>query len=296
MIHSIYHRFFEVLQDSDDEDELARTYLQPSEAFFRPYSEFMTQGGKSWEEFAADFGGRWYRAPEDVRSLQDRMEEHDVEALAGRAVEEAVRVIGPDTAEVDVYLCVGLELSNAFMVVVDGEAAVGVGLEAYGRTFGTTHVAFEDLLHVIPHELCHAVRARQHHSPLRRFFEAEDPARAFDGVPVRELAVEEGLAVAVGLAAAPDIPLARALFYTPEDYRWCEKNVERLLEEFAVELDRPLAGERYERYFGFGIEGDDRPPRTGYYLGHRLVRSYLAKHPCVTLAEAVLMPADEFFT
>ena len=207
---------------------------------------------------------------------------------------EAERVIGTEAAEVDVYLCVGLEYSNAFMVSVDGEPAVGVGLEAYGRTFGTTPVAFDDLLHVVPHELCHAVRARQGHSPLRRFFEAADPARAFDGVPVRELAVEEGLAMATGLAA-PGIPRARALFYAPEDYRWFRENGGRLLREFDADLDRPLASERCARYFGFGIEGDDRPPRSGYYLGHELVRRYLEEHPRVTLDEAISMPADAFF-
>ena len=113
---------------------------------------------------------------------------------------------------------------------------------------------------------------------------------------MRELAVEEGLAMAAGLAAAPGVTDERALLYTPEDYRWCQENEQRLLEEFEAELDRPLGGERYERYFGVGIEGDDRPARTGYYLGHKLVGRYLAKHPRLTVAEAVHMPAGAFFS
>ena len=246
-----------------------------------------------WEEFVREFGERWGRSPEDLRLLAERVAGQDVEALAGRGASEAARVLGPEAAETDLYLCVGLEMSNAFMVMVGGEPAIGIGLEAYGRTFGTSHVEFEDLLHVIAHELCHAVRVREDLSPLRRFFETEDASLGFEGVPVRELAVEEGLAVASSLAAVPDVPPHRALFYAPEDLRWCEENRERLLTEFEAELEKPLAGERYTRYFGAGLEGDDRPPRTGYFLGHALVRRYLDRNPTLDLAEAVRLPAEQ---
>lgn len=243
MIRPVYRSFFAVA--SMGEDALAQEYLLPNRAFFRPYVAFMTQGEMGWEDFVREFSGRWARSPEDVRMLSERITGHDVEALATQAVSSAVGVLGPDVARAEVHLCVGFEMSNAFMVVVEGEPAVGVGLEAYGRTFGTTRVEFEDLLHVIPHELCHATRTREGHSPLRRFFEAEEPARAFEDVPMRELAVEEGLAVVTGLATAPEVPPHRALFYAPEDYEWCEENREHLLDEFEAELDEPLAGEGY---------------------------------------------------
>ena len=291
MIRPIYRSFFEAAPAGAD--ALAREYLLPNEEFFRPYVAFMTQGRMVWEEFVRGFGERWGRSPEDSRLLAERTAGQDVEALAGRGTREATRVLGPEAAEADLYLCVGLEMSNAFMVVVGGEPAIGIGLEAYGRTFGTSHVAFEDLLHVVTHELCHAVRVREGLSPLKRFFEAEDAARAFEGVPVCELAVEEGLAVAASLAAVPGVPPHRVLFYAPEDFRWCEENAEGLLAEFEAELEEPLAGERYERYFGSGLEGDDRPPRTGYFLGHALVRRHLDRNPALGLAEAVRLPAEQ---
>jgi hypothetical protein len=92
-----------------------------------------------------------------------------VETLAQPGYRQAVQLLRPRT-EIDLYVCVGLELSNAFMVTVEDQPAVGVALEAYGRPFGTIFVGF-DLLHVIPHELCHAVRASDTNSPLRRFFQ-----------------------------------------------------------------------------------------------------------------------------
>ena len=294
MIRLIYRSFFEAAPAGAD--ALVREYLLPNQGFFRPYVAFMTQGGMAWEDFVQEFGERWGRSPEDLRLLAERIAGQDLEALAGRGVREAARVLGQEAAEADLYLCVGLEMSNAFMVVVEGEPAIGIGLEAYGRTFGTSQVEFEDLLHVITHELCHAVRVRENLSPLNRFFEAEDAARAFEGVPVRDLAVEEGLAVAASLAAVPGVPPHRALFYAPEAYGWCEENAERLLAEFDAELEEPLAGERYERYFGSGLEGDDRPPRTGYFLGHALVRRHLGRNPALGLAEAVRLPAEQLLS
>jgi hypothetical protein len=291
MIRPIYRQFFEALEEGG-EYSLARRYLRPNEAFFRPYVAFMSQGGMGWERFVEDFDERWVGSPEDVRLLSERVAGHDLEALARSGYRSAIGLLRP-SHEPAAYLCVGLEMSNAFMVVVEGEPAVGIGLEAYGRTFGAVHVSLEDLTHVLPHELCHAVRARETDSPLGRFFESDDPATAFDEEPFFELVAEEGLAGLTGHAAAPRLPLGRVLFYAPDDLRWCQENEDRLLEEFADQRDLPLGGERYERYFGSGLEGDDRPPRTGYYLGYRLVRRYLEENPRVSLAEAVRMSAEQ---
>lgn len=291
MIRPIYHQFFEALGEGDP-NSLARGYLLPNEPFFRPYVAFMSQGGMGWERFVEDFGERWNGSPEDVRLLSERMAGHDLEAMAGSGYRTATGLLRP-SHEPTAYLCVGLEMSNAFMVVVEGEPAVGIGLEAYGRAFGAAHMGFEDLAHVLPHELCHAVRARETDSPLGRFFESDDPATAFDEEPFFELVAEEGLACLTGGSAAPHLPLERVLLYAPEDLRWCQENEGGLLEEFADQRDLPLGGERYERYFGSGLEDDDRPARTGYYLGYTLVRRYLEENPGVSLAEAVRMPAQQ---
>lgn len=143
---------------------------------------------------------------------------HDLEGLAGSSYRAATGLLRP-SHEPAAYLCVGLEMSNAFMVVVEGEPAVGIGLEAYGRTFGAVQLCFEDIAHVLPHELCHATRARETESPLGRFFENDDPATVFDDEPFFELVAEEGLACLTGRSAAPHLPLERVLLYAPEDLR-----------------------------------------------------------------------------
>ncbi len=86
------------------------------------------------------------------------------------------------------------------------------------------------------------------------------------------------------------MPPHRAPFCAPEDHGWCEGNAEGLLVEVEAELEEPLVDERYERYFGSGL-GNDRPPRTGYFLSHALVRRHLERNP--GLAEAVRLPAEQ---
>ena len=290
MIRPIYEEFLDVVQSRDENGELTRRYLQPHSAFFRPYLAFMSQGSMGWKEFTDQFEQHWSVSSGHSARLKERLSGQDVERLIRSGYQRASRLLGP-LRDVDAYVCVGLEMSNAFMVEVAGEPSVGIALEAYGRTFGTSYVDFEDILHVLPHELCHAVRARETGSLLRRFFR-KDPVTAFDGEPMHELVVEEGLAVSVGRAAAPDVPLARVLFYDPGDLRWCEENEPRLFEEFAAQRELSLDGKRYQRYFAYGEEGQDIPTRTGYYLGYKLVQRFLEKNPCISLSEAVRMPAE----
>jgi len=171
-------------------------------------------------------------------------------------------------------------------------------LEAYGWTFGATHVGFEDLPHMLAHELCHAVRAQEADTALTRAYRAEgyDQARAFAHLPLYELLVEEGLAESTGRAGSPDLPLERILLYDPDDLRWCVAHEADLWDELRGVWDRPLGRDLFRRYFTVSTENTGFPPRTGYYLGFTLVQRYLSAHPAVSLAQAVRMPADTFIS
>ena len=276
-------------------------YLVPNGDFFRPYLAFQTQGEMGWEDFTEEFENLWCgpatpaRTPglsEAAKTMLGAVERHPVDALTRLGYRRAVDLLRPE-AEVDLYVCVGLGLSNAFMVMIGDRPAVGVALEAYGRRFGTTFVGFEDLLHVIPHEMCHAVRADETVSPLRRFFRSEDPREAMQRVTLHEMLVEEGLACWAG-AAAPGVELRQTLFYSPEDFRWCGENVDRLWDEFRAHGDLPLGNEGFTRWFGTGPENGDLPPRAGYYLGYRLVERHLREDPEADITQAARQPAEAF--
>lgn len=272
--------------------ELLDGYLSPNRNFFRAYLAFQTQGELDWDGFMDRFNNLWHGPTKEAQRLLGLVEERQVEALTQRGYRRAVGLLKP-TAEIDLYVCVGLGLSNAFMVMIEDESAIGVALEAYGRRFGTVFVSFEDLLHVIPHELSHAVRARETDSPLRRFFRGETPTSAMEHVSLHEMVVEEGLACWTG-AATPELPLEQTLFYSPEDFRWCEENVDLLWEEFQTHKDLPLGNEGFTRWFGIGPENGDLPPRAGYYLGYRIVEHYFLESPETDIAEAARQPAEAF--
>lgn len=282
--------------------ELLDGYLRPNRDFFRAYLAFQTQGELDWDGFMDRFHGLWHGSTEEASPVQltqaaqhllGLVEERQVETLTQRGYRRAVGLLKP-TAEIDLYVCVGLGLSNAFMVMIEDEPAVGVALEAYGRRFGTVFVGFEDLLHVIPHELSHAVRARETDSPLGRFFRSEAPTNAMEHVSLHEMVVEEGLACWTGAAAAPELPLEQILFYSPEDFRWCQENVDLLWEEFQTHKDLPLGNEGFTRWFGIGPDNSDLPPRAGYYLGYRIVEHYFLESPETDIAEAARQPAEAF--
>ena len=302
MIRPIHRDFFEVLTSGGTWKKMLDGYLNPNRHFFLPYLAFQTQGTLDWDGFAEEFCGLWQgstegtppaRLPEAAQRLLDRIEEHTVEASTRRGYRRALELLRPE-AEIDLYVCVGLELSNAFMVMIEDEPAVGVALEVYGRWFGTTFVGFDDLLHVIPHELCHAVRARKTDSSLGRLFRNEDATNAMEQVSLHEMIVEEGLACWTGAAAAPEVPLRQTLFYSPEDFRWCEENLDLLWKEFQAQKNVPLGNEGFTRWFGIGPENGHLPPRAGYYLGYRMVERHFREGPDTSIAEAAMQPAEAF--
>jgi hypothetical protein len=302
LIQSIYRDFSGVLARGGTWRELLNDYLNPNRSFFDSYLSFQTQGEMDWDRFVKEFRDLWHGPADDTprelpgaaQRLLGRIDGYDVDASVQRGYRQALQLLRPRT-EMDLYVCVGLELSNAFMVMVEEKPAVGVALEAYGRLFGTTFVSFDDLLHVIPHELCHAVRASDTDSPLRCFFQGEDPARAMKQILMHEMVIEEGLACWTGAAAAPELPLSQTLFYSPEDFRWCEENEGRLRDEFEVCKDLPLGNEGFTRWFGIGPENGNLPPRAGYFLGYRLMERYFRKNPEVDTTKAVRQPVEAFY-
>jgi uncharacterized protein YjaZ len=102
------------------------------------------------------------------------------------------------------------------------------------------------------------------------------------------------LACWTGATAAPRLPLRQTLFYSAEDFGWCERNEGRLREKFEACKDLPLRNEGFTRWFGIGPENGDLFPRTGYCLGYRLMERYFRENPEVDTAEAVRQPTEAF--
>jgi len=299
VIRPIYGDFLAPFQSHGVWDDLVRGYLRPNQTFLHAYVAFLSAGDMDWDRCLHDYHRQWWANPEAVRRLLTRLDGVDVDGLAQRGYDTATRLLEM-RRDIPVYLFVGLTMSDSFQVMVADQPAVGMALEAYGWTFGATHVGFEDLPHMLAHELCHAVRAQEADTALTHAYRAEgyDQARAFAHLPLYELLVEKGLTESTGRAASPDLPLERILLYLydPDDLRWCVAHEADLWDELRGVWDRPLGRDLFRRYFTLSTENTGLPPRTGYYLGFTLVQRYLSAHPAVSLAQAVRMPADAFIS
>lgn len=189
----------------------------------------------------------------------------------------------------DLYLMVGVGGANAGELVVSARGIAFVCLEHFtGRpnveTFGMGLPP--NLLPLwIAHELAHTVR---YTSPASRgelarivhgangFYDYWDSGSR---ATLRELLVNEGLAVAAARAVAPGFDVWQYLGYGRRQYRRLRELDAFLRRVTAVELDHRGLGYRL-RYLAGGTSPSSRlvsgkviPERAGYYLGLQMVEA-----------------------
>lgn len=238
--------------------------------------------------------------------LHRLLDDVDVVAVAEDALQRTLVHLEAD-CPVDLYLTVGVGAANAGELVVGGRGVAFVCLEHFtGRanpgTFGLGLAP-----HLLPlwiaHEVAHAVRytSPTSRADLRRLVaEARGNYDYWDTgsrATLRELLVNEGIAVATAQAIAPGFEPWCYLGYTRRQYRRCRELDAFLRRAVAPELDQQGLGLRL-RYLAGGMRPPARvaggkvlPERSGYYLGLRLVEPYLAE---TGLASGVRAAADEF--
>jgi uncharacterized protein YjaZ len=155
----------------------------------------------------------------------------------------------------------------------------------------------------IAHEVAHAVRytSPTSRADLRRL--VADLRGSYDywdtgsRATLRELLVNEGVAIATAQAVAPGFEPWCYLGYTRRQYRRCRELDAFLRRVVGPELDQQGLGLRL-RYLSGGmrpaarvVSGKVLPERSGYYVGLRLVEPYIAE---AGLASAVRAEASEF--
>jgi hypothetical protein len=242
----------------------------------------------------------------DRADLRRLLADVDVAGLAEDALQRTLQHLKAD-CPVDLYLTVGVGAANAGELVVGGRGIAFVCLEHFtGRANPETH-GLGLAPHLLPlwiaHEVAHAVRytSPTSRADLRRLI--ADAGGRYDywdtgsRATLRELLVNEGVAVAAAQAVAPGFEPWAYLGYTRPQYRRCRELDAFLRRVAAAELDQQGLGLRL-RYLSGGTRPTARlaggkvlPERSGYYLGLRLVESYIAE---AGLVAAVRAAADEF--
>jgi hypothetical protein len=240
---------------------------------------------------------------EDLRRLANTV---DVVRLAEEAIGRAEELLQIDRPT-DTYLMVGLGGANAGELVVGGRGVAFVCLEHFtGRINPQTYGMGlpPDLIPVwIAHELAHTVRytSGTSESEMRRLI--ADLGGYYDywstgsRATLRELLVNEGIAVHAAMAIAPGFDASDYFGYPRRQYHRL-REIEAFLRR-AVEPDLDISGLGLRlRYLSGGMSPAARlvagrviPERAGYYLGYRMSEALVAERG---LAGAVRAAAHDF--
>jgi len=238
----------------------------------------------------------------DLRRLLDDVDVVEVAEDACRRAEELLEIDCP----VDVYLMVGVGAANAGELVVGGRGVAFVCLEHFtGRANPETR-GLGLPAHLLPlwiaHELAHVVRytSPTSRAELRRLVHELDGHYDYwetgSRASLRELLVNEGVAVATARAVAPGFAAWDYCGYSRAQHRRLRELDAFLRRVVTPELDAHGLGYRL-RYLSGGMSASSRtvngrvlPERAGYYVGWRLVESFVAARG---VARAVRAPAME---
>ena len=230
----------------------------------------------------------------------------DVVQLAEDAIERAGDLLGVDRPT-DTYLMVGLGGANAGELVVGGRGVAFICLEHFtGRVNPETYGMglAPDLIPVwIAHELAHTVRytSPSSASDMRRLVAESggyyDYWATGSRASLRELLVNEGLAVHAAQAVAPGFDAADYFGYPRRQYNRLREMESFLRRAVEPDLERSGLGLRL-RYMSGGMSPSARlvagrviPERSGYYLGYRMTEALVAERG---LFEALRAAAHEF--
>jgi len=239
----------------------------------------------------------------DRSDLKRLLEDVDVVAVAEDALRRATEMLEAD-CPVDLYVMVGVGAANAGELVIGGRGIAFVCLEHFtGRANAQTYgmgLAPELLPLWIAHEVAHALRytAPSSRAAMRRL--VGELGGYYDGwemgsrATVRELVVNEGVAIAASQAVAPGFDPWEYFGYNRRQYRRL-RELDAFLRRAAVtDLDSTGLGLRL-RYLSGGMSpaarllaGKVLPERSGYYLGLRLVENYFTEHGAASTVRAAV--------
>jgi hypothetical protein len=286
MLINLVPDFLAVL-DADDRHAAYLEYFERHRALLTAY----------WDNYVLEPVGPHFEdvvrstVAADRSDLRALLASTDLVALA-RQTEEKVRTLLDVDVAYDIVLMVGVGAANAGELVVDGRGVAFICLEHF------TGVANPDTQglgldpELIPlwlaHEITHVVRytSPTSRSSMREIVEDAGGYYSYwetgRQAPLRELLVNEGLAVQVSRAVSPGHAAWEYFGFARRQYARI-REVEPVLQRAAgTDFDRAALGLRL-RYLSGGMSDEARtvervvlPERAGYFLGARMVEPAIA--------------------
>ncbi len=300
MLINLLPDFFAVLNSSDRLAAYQR-YYEAHRRILEPY----------WHNYVVDPDGPHFTdvvrstVLADRADLREMLERTDVVAFARSAEQQCAQLLEQDV-DVDVVLMVGVGAANAGELVVDGRGIAFACLEHFTSVANpdTQGLGLDpELLPLwIAHEFAHAIRytSPSSRSEMRQLIENANGYYSYWETgrqsPLRELLVNEGLAVHVSQMVSPGHAAWEYFGFGRRQFarvRELEAIISRAVSE---DLNRAGLGLRL-RYLSGGMSDEARtvdryvlPERSGYYLGARMTEAAIAERG---IAWALRASADE---
>lgn len=239
----------------------------------------------------------------DRGDLHRLLDDVDVVAIVEDALRRSLEALEAD-CPVDLYLMVGVGAANAGELVVGGRGIAFVCLEHFTGRPNAQSYGMGLAPHLLPlwiaHEVAHALRytSPTSRAAIRRL--VADLGGYYDcwevgsRATLRELVANEGAAISAAQAVAPGFEPWEYFGYNRRQYRRLRELDAFLRRASTKDLEDAGLGLRL-RYLSGGMSPAARllggrvlPERSGYYLGMRLVESYLAEHGAASTVRAAV--------
>ena len=283
MLINLVPDFLAVL-DAEDRHAAYLAYFERHRALLSAY----------WDNYVLEPAGPHFEevvratVAADRSDLRALLANTDIVALA-RQTEEKVRVLLDVDVAYDIVLMVGVGAANAGELVVDGRGVAFICLEHF------TGVANPDTQglgldpELIPlwlaHEIAHVIRYTSPSSRSSMRDLVQDTGGYYSywetgrSASLRELLVNEGLAVHVARAVSPGHAAWEYFGFARRQYARVREVEPMLNRAAAADFERAALGLRL-RYLSGGMSDEARtvertvlPERAGYFLGARMVQA-----------------------
>jgi hypothetical protein len=247
-----------------------------------------------WDNYVVEPEGQHFHEVVRATVDADRSDLHamlartDVAEVAQHTLARCQRMLESDV-DVDVVIMVGVGAANAGELVVDGRGVAFVCLEHFTGVAnpGTQGLGLSpELLPLwLAHEITHAVRytSPTSRSAMRQLVQEAGGYYSYwetgRQAPLRELLINEGLAVQVSRLFSPGHAAWEYFGYERRQYARIRELESVLSRAVGEDLDHAGLGLRL-RYLSGGMSDEARtmhrqivPERGGYYIGARMVEA-----------------------
>ncbi|HEX2779141.1 MAG TPA: hypothetical protein VHM30_06565 [Gemmatimonadaceae bacterium] len=281
MLINLLPDFFSALQSSDP--------VAAYQRYFDAHRRLLTA---YWQNYVVDPDGAHFHdvvrstVAADRADLRAMLERTDVVSLARTTEQQCATLLDVDV-DIDVVLMVGVGAANAGELVVDGRGIAFVCLEHFTSVANPETQGLGLDPELVPlwlaHEIAHCVRYTSpgSRSEMRALVEEAGGYYSYwetgRRAPLRELLVNEGLAVQVSQAISPGHAAWEYFGYARRQYARVRELESVIARAVVPDLDASALGLRL-RYLSGGMSDEARtvdryvlPERSGYLLGARIV-------------------------